>query len=80
MYKSLDGEKMKEIEIYTEYITLGQFLKIADTIQTGGEAKMYLSEAVVLINGTNDTRRGRKLREGDVIEVENKKFVIKKCE
>lgn len=80
MSKSLDGEKMKDIKIYTEYITLGQFLKIADIIQTGGEAKMYLSDATVLVNGINDTRRGRKLREGDVIEVENQVFVIKKCE
>lgn len=80
MSKSLDGEKMKDIKIYTKYITLGQFLKIADIIQTGGEAKMYLSDATVLVNGINDTRRGRKLREGDVIEVENQVFVIKKCE
>ena len=80
MSKSLDGEKMKDIKIYTEYITLGQFLKIADIIQTGGEAKMYLSDATVLVNGINDNRRGRKLREGDVIEVENQVFVIKKCE
>ncbi len=67
---------MKEIKIYTEYITLGQFLKLADIIQSGGEAKMYLSDANVLINGELDCRRGRKLRHNDVIEVEGQKFVI----
>ena len=70
---------MKEIKINTEYITLGQFLKLADIIQSGGEAKMYLLDAEVLVNDELDTRRGRKLRDGDVVEVENQKFVIKQC-
>lgn len=67
---------MKEIKIYTEYITLGQFLKLADIIQSGGEAKSYLMDAKVLINGELDARRGRKLRHNDIIEIENQKFVI----
>ena len=68
---------MRKIRITTEYITLGQFLKLADIISTGGEAKMFLvSDAEILINGEEDRRRGRKLRTGDVIEVDNQKFVI----
>ncbi|QAY67490.1 S4 domain-containing protein YaaA [Paenibacillus protaetiae] len=61
---------MKQIEIHTEYIQLGQFLKLADCIQTGGHAKFFLQENEVLINGEPDNRRGRKLYAGDRIEVE----------
>ena len=68
---------MKKISITTEYITLGQFLKLADLISTGGEAKFFLSSDVsILINNEEDRRRGRKLRPGDVIQVEKEKFII----
>ena len=67
---------MKKIKIVTEYITLGQFLKVADIIQSGGEAKAYLSYNEVYINGELDVRRGRKLRNGDKIVVESKEFII----
>lgn len=61
---------MKNIGISTEYITLGQFLKLAECIGTGGEVKHFLQEKSVKINGEPDNRRGRKLRVGDRIEVE----------
>lgn len=61
---------MKQIDISTEYITLGAFLKLSDCISTGGQAKFFLQEVQVLINGEVDTRRGRKLYPGDKIEVE----------
>ena len=60
---------MKTLKIDTEFITLGQFLKAADVISTGGMAKWFLSENEVLINGEQDQRRGRKLRSGDKIEI-----------
>lgn len=60
---------MTEIKIDTEYITLGQFLKVSEVIQTGGMAKWFLSEYEVYINGEQDQRRGRKLRAGDAIEI-----------
>ncbi|WP_394581548.1 S4 domain-containing protein YaaA [Cytobacillus firmus] len=63
------SEIMTEIQIDTEYITLGQFLKAADVIQTGGMAKWFLSEYEVFVNGEQDQRRGRKLRTGDKIEI-----------
>ena len=65
------------IEIYTEYITLAQFLKLADLITNGGEAKFFLAENEVKINGENDNRRGRKLRDGDMVEVLGKTYQIK---
>ncbi len=61
---------MKSIGISTEYIALGQFLKLAECIGTGGEVKHFLQETSVRINGEPDNRRGRKLRVGDIIEVE----------
>lgn len=59
----------KTIKIEAEYITLGQFLKHADIIQSGGMAKWFLSEHEVYINGVEDNRRGRKLRSGDQVDI-----------
>jgi ribosome-associated protein len=61
---------MTKIKINTPYITLGQFLKLADLISSGGEAKFYLSENDVHINQEIDVRRGRKLFPGDLVTVE----------
>ncbi len=69
---------MEEIFIYTDFVTLGQFLKLANLIQTGGEAKEFLSNHKILVDGELDNRRGRKLYDGMVISLLNKKFVIKK--
>jgi S4 domain protein YaaA len=59
----------EKIKLNTEFITLGQFLKLADVIQTGGMAKWFLSENDIFINGEQDQRRGRKLRAGDSITI-----------
>lgn len=68
---------MEEIIIETEYITLGQALKITDAISSGGMAKWYLQENNVYVNGEIDNRRGRKLYNGDVINIpEHGRFVI----
>lgn len=58
-----------QIKIDTEYITLGQFLKVAELIQSGGMAKWFLGEYGVFVNGEQDQRRGRKLRSGDEINI-----------
>ena len=59
-----------------EYITLGVLLKLVGIIDTGGQAKFFLSENVVLVNGEEDNRRGRKLYRGDEIQVLDKTFSI----
>ena len=59
-----------------EYITLGVLLKIAGIIDTGGQAKYFLSENVVLVNGEEDNRRGRILYHGDKIQVQGQVFLI----
>ncbi|MDF2787904.1 MAG: hypothetical protein K0S80_1002 [Neobacillus sp.] len=59
----------EQIKLNTEFITLGQFLKLADVIQSGGMAKWFLSENDIFINGEQDQRRGRKLRAGDKVVI-----------
>jgi S4 domain protein YaaA len=67
---------MKNITIYTDYVTLGQFLKIADIISSGGGAKIFLAENEVIINGEVDNRRGRKLRDGDKVSVLGQDYLV----
>ena len=59
----------RKIPISTEFITLGQLLKLSDVISYGGEAKWFLANNQVLVNGENDNGRGRKLRPGDKVEL-----------
>jgi ribosome-associated protein len=59
----------KNVEITTETITLGQFLKLIQAIDTGGMAKWFLQTKEVYVNGERESRRGRKLRHGDIVEI-----------
>ena len=59
-----------------EYITLGVLLKIAGIIDTGGQAKYFLSENIVLVNDEEDNRRGRKLYHGDKVQIQEQTFLI----
>ena len=60
---------MRDVAIDSDMIRLGQFLKLADLIETGGEAKIVIASGDVTVNGEVDTRRGRQLHPGDVVEV-----------
>jgi ribosome-associated protein len=51
-------------------MTLGQALKAADLVGSGGEAKLLIQEGVVLVNGEAETKRGRRLESGDAVELE----------
>lgn len=75
--ESFVGKIEIQLKSDQEYITLQSLLKITDIISTGGMVKAYLAENVVLVNGEEEDRRGRKLYPGDEIKVENKIFVIK---
>ena len=50
-------------------MTLGQALKASDVVGSGGEAKVVIQAGKVRVNGEVETRRGRKLEEGDLVEV-----------
>jgi S4 domain protein YaaA len=60
---------MKPIAITSEPIALSQFLKLAGCVDTGGQAKVFLAETAVLVNGEPEMRRGRKLYAGDRVDV-----------
>lgn len=60
------------VKINSEYVTLGQFLQMVDVVSTGGMAKAFLSEHPIYINGEQDNRRGRKLRNGDIVLIPGK--------
>ena len=55
--------------IHTEYIYLLQFLKATGIAATGGEAKMLVDEGFIRVNGEDESRRRRKLRPGDRVNV-----------
>ena len=56
-----------DVPIRDESIRLGQFLKLADLIDNGAEAKPLLAQEAVRVNGEIETRRGRQLAKGDVV-------------
>ena len=57
-------------------ITLGQALKASDLVGSGGEAKVLIQAGEVLVNGEVETRRGRKLLPGDVVEVGDERLEV----
>lgn len=59
----------KAVPIRGDVILLQAFLKVVDAISTGGEVKWYLAENPVRVNGEEEARRGRQLRDGDVVEL-----------
>ncbi len=60
---------MNDLTIDTEFITLGQLLKMTNAISSGGMAKWFLEEHTVLVNDEVEQRRGKKLRDGDIISI-----------
>jgi ribosome-associated protein len=68
-----DDEAMRDVPIDGDMIRLGQFLKLADLIDTGGEGKILIASGDVSVNGEVDVRRGRQLHPGDVVEVQGRR-------
>ena len=57
----------QDVPIRDESIRLGQFLKLANLVESGADAKPVIAEGRVSVNGETETRRGRQLRVGDVV-------------
>lgn len=57
-------------------ITLGQFVKTAGLAVSGGEAKQFVTAGLVRVNAQVETRRGRKLRDGDIVESQGVSAVV----
>ncbi len=58
-----------DIPVEEDGIKLGQFLKLADLVESGSEAKQVLAGGVVRVNGDVETRRGRQLERGDIVNL-----------
>ena len=67
---------MIEISINTEFIKLDAFLKWAGIVSLGSEAKMLIKDGEVLVNGEVCMQRGKKLKIGDEIAIQNEYFKI----
>ena len=59
-----------KIQITTDFIKLDALLKFANAVATGGEAKQIVQDGLVKVNGETCTMRGKKIRPGDVVEVD----------
>lgn len=68
---------MEEYILKKEFITLGQVLKELDVISSGGRAKIFLAEEEVFVNGELENRRGRKLYDGSLVEVQGQQCKIR---
>jgi ribosome-associated protein len=67
---------MVSVKIDTEFIKLDQFLKWVGLVLNGADAKSIISKGLIRVNGEVEIRRGRKLRLGDIVELDNKEYVI----
>lgn len=67
-----------EIEITTDFIKLDQLLKFAGITETGGHAKEVIADGDVFLNGERCTMRGKKIREGDIVKIDDIILTIKK--
>ena len=67
---------MDIVEINSEFIKLGQALKLAGLVDNGGLAKDVINDGLVSVDGEVDTRRGRKLFGGEVVEFEGQQVKV----
>lgn len=70
------GRKMQTIEITKEPVELYKILKFESLVSSGGEAKVVIDNGLVSVNGNIETRRRKKIVDGDRIEFGGEKFVI----
>ena len=69
---------MYTIKLREEYINLGQALKAAGLVSSGIEAKEVIMDGLVKVNGEVDTRRGKKLYDGDTVSYDGEDIKIEK--
>jgi ribosome-associated protein len=67
---------MREVAIGSDMIRLGQFLKLADLVESGGEGKERIIAGAVKVNGEVDERRGRQLHPGDVVTLDGRSVKV----
>ena len=67
---------MEKIQIRDEFIKLGQLLKLANLVESGVMAKEVIEDGLVKVNGEVDTRRGKKIYPGDVVEFNGESVTV----
>ena len=68
---------MKTVVIKPPFIKLGQLLKLLDFVVAGGQEKGFLLGHKVLVNNQTETRRGRKLYDGDLVAIDQQVYQVK---
>jgi len=66
----------RDVAIRDETIRLGQLLKLAGVVESGGEARELIQDGAVRVNGEVDRRRGRQLRAGDVVQAAGERLRV----
>ncbi len=67
---------MSEVEVGEQGIRLGQLLKLANLVESGGAARALLGSGSVTVNGSVETRRGAQLKVGDVVECAGERLTL----
>jgi ribosome-associated protein len=67
---------LTEVEIRSDFITLGQFLKFAGIVTDGADARVLLADEAIQVNGDTETRRGRKLYAGDTVTAFSNDYLV----
>ena len=67
---------MEIIKLRDEYIKLGQALKAAGLVENGVMAKVVIQDGEVLVNGEVELQRGKKLKDGDLVEYDGQQIKI----
>jgi S4 domain protein yaaA len=75
--RKIDNE-IEKIAINTEFIKLDQLLKWANLTGSGVEAKMFIQNGEVKVNDVVETRRGKKIYDGDIVEFAGEKIAVRK--
>lgn len=68
---------MREVEITREPVELYKILKFEGLVSSGGEAKLLIGDGQVTVNGEIETRRSKKMVDGDVIEFRGQKLRLR---
>ena len=73
------SEKVFVLRADEEYIELNQLLKLMQLVQSGGHAKLVIEDGLVIVNGEVESRKRKKMRDGDVAEMDGQKIVVQKA-